>query len=72
MDGRSSSARLDIYASTRTSTADAWSNLVNVGGRVSTSAAETRPSLSGDGERLHFGRLGEIYVSTRTKLTGSD
>lgn len=63
---------MDIYASTRASTADAWSNPVNLGGNVNTSAAETRPSLSGDGERLHFGRLGEIYVSTRTKLTGSD
>ena len=63
---------MDIYASTRGSTADAWSTPVNLGGSVNTSAPETRPSLSGDGERLHFGRLGEIYVSTRTKLTGSD
>jgi hypothetical protein len=45
---------------------------VNAGSNVNTAAAETRASLSGDGERLHFGRLGDIYVSTREKITGSD
>ena len=56
---------MDIYRTTRASTADAWSAPVNLGPNVNTAAAETRPSLSGDGHRLHFGRLGDIWVSTR-------
>jgi hypothetical protein len=62
----------DIYVSTRSTTTDAWSTPMNLGPAVNTSAAETRPSLSGDRERLHFGRLGDIWVSTRTQVTGSD
>jgi len=60
----------DVYTSSRASTADAWSPPVNVGPNVNTAGNETRSSLSGDGERLHFGRDGEIYVSTRSKVTG--
>ena len=56
---------MDVYAATRASTADAWSSPVNLGPNVNTGAAETRPSLSGDLRRLHFGRLGDIWVSTR-------
>jgi hypothetical protein len=56
----------------RSSTSDPWSPPVNLGPNVNTAGNETRSSLSGDGERLHFGRDGEIYVSTRTKVTGSD
>ncbi len=57
----------DIYTSTRASVNDPWSAPVNVGVGVNTAAAETRPSLSGDGTRLHFGRLGDIWVSTRDR-----
>jgi hypothetical protein len=32
---------------------------------VNTAGNETRSSLSRDGERLHFGRDGNIFVSTR-------
>ena len=60
---------MDVYTSSRSSTADAWSAPVNVAS-VNTAAAETRASLSGDGRRLHFGRLGDIWVSTRS--VGSD
>lgn len=63
---------MDVYTAHRASTADPWSVPVNVGSNVNTVASETRASLSGDGERLHFGRLGEIYVSTRTKVNGSN
>ena len=63
---------MDVYTATRSSTGDPWSVPQNVGSNVNTTAAETRASLSGDGERLHFGRLGDIYVSTRTKVTGSN
>ena len=55
----------DIYRTTRASTSDPWSTPVNLGPNVNTSAGESRPSLSGDGHRLHFGRLGDIWVSTR-------
>jgi hypothetical protein len=68
----------DIYVTTRDSTADAWGPPVTAGSGVNTLDSETRPSLSGDGERLHFGRApaaggpGDVYVSIRTKVTGSD
>ncbi len=55
----------DVYSSTRASTADPWSAPVNLGSNVNTSAGESRPSLSGDGRRLHFGRLGDLWVSER-------
>jgi len=56
---------LDVYTATRDSVDDPWSAPVNVGAGVNTAAGESRPSLSGDGRRLHFGRLGDIWVSTR-------
>lgn len=62
----------DVYVATRPTTADPWSAPVNLGTAVNTGAAETRPSLSGDGQRLHFGRSGDIWVSTRSQITGSD
>jgi WD40 repeat protein len=68
----STGGSLDVYTAHRASTSDPWSVPDNVGSNVNTGADETRASLSGDGERLHFGRSGDIYVSTRTKLTGSD
>jgi hypothetical protein len=63
---------LDIYVATRPTTADPWSSPMNLGPAVNTSAGESRPSLSGDGQRLHFGRLGDIWVSTRSQVIGSD
>jgi hypothetical protein len=62
----------DVYTASRDSIGAAWSAAANLGPNVNTAAAETRPSLSGDGERLHFGRLGDIWVSTRSQITGSD
>jgi len=55
----------DVYTSTRASTEDPWSAPVNLGPAVNTAGNETRSSLSWDGLRLHFGRDGEIYVSSR-------
>ena len=63
---------MDVYTAHRESTSEAWSTPVNVGPAVNTAAAETRASLSGDGARLHFGRLGDIWVSSRSKITASD
>lgn len=60
----------DVYTATRKRTSDPWSTPVNVGPNVNTAADETRSSLSGDGKRLHFGRSGDIYVSTRTRGHG--
>jgi Tol biopolymer transport system component len=58
---------LDVYVSTRTSTADPWSTPRNLGPDVNSVEAESRPSLSADGLRLYFGRLGDIWVATRTR-----
>jgi hypothetical protein len=58
----------DIYVSRRSSTRKPWSPPVNLGDRVNTTFSETRPSLSWDGERLYFGRNGDIYSSTRTRV----
>lgn len=55
----------DIWSSTRSSVFDPWSAPVNLPATVNTAAPETRPSLSRDGERLYFGRAGDIYVSHR-------
>ena len=55
----------DVYRSRRASTAEPWSPPVNLGPGVNTSAAETRPTVSNDGKHLYFGRLGDIWMSTR-------
>jgi len=61
----------DVYTASRAAIGDAWSTATNLGSNVNTAAAETRPSLSADGERLHFGRLGDIWVSDRDRIAGS-
>jgi Tol biopolymer transport system component len=57
---------LDVYVSTRASTADPWSTPFNLAPDVNTAEAESRPSLSADGERPYLGRLGDIWVAIRT------
>ena len=57
----------DVYSASRASTSDPWSAPVNLGPLVNTPGNETRSSLSWDGSRLHFGRDGDIYVSTRSR-----
>ena len=59
---------MDIYTAKRDRATGRWSTPRNVGSNVNTIASETRPSLSGDGKRLHFGRLGDIWVSTRKHI----
>jgi hypothetical protein len=56
----------DVYTSSRAQATDPWSAPVNLGSNVNTAGNETRSSLSWDGARLHFGRDGDIQVSTRT------
>jgi Tol biopolymer transport system component len=58
---------LDVYLSTRVSTTHPWSTPANLGPNVNTADSETRPSLSADGKRLYFGRLGDIWISTRVR-----
>ena len=55
----------DVYGATHARTRDPWSAPVNLRSVVNTGGNETRSSLSWDGRRLHFGRDGEIFVSTR-------
>jgi hypothetical protein len=61
----------DIWSASRTKVGEPWSTAVNVGGVVNTGAAETRPSLSADGNQLLFGRspgpegMSDIYLTTR-------
>ena len=61
----------DIWVATRATLADKWSAPVNVGPEVNTTVAESRPSLSKDGNQLLFGRApgaegsSDIYVTTR-------
>jgi hypothetical protein len=61
----------DIWVATRSSLTAPWSTPVNLGPAVNTSAAETRPSLSENGNQLLFGRApgpegsSDIYITTR-------
>jgi WD40-like Beta Propeller Repeat len=61
----------DIWVATRGTPSDRWSAPINIGSVVNTSAAESRPSLSQDGNQLLFGRApgsegsSDIYVTTR-------
>ncbi|MGI8478859.1 MAG: hypothetical protein ACR2M2_03225 [Gaiellaceae bacterium] len=61
----------DIWSTTRDKVGEPWSAPVNVGGAVNTGAAETRPSLSWDGDQLLLGRtpgpegMSDIYISVR-------
>jgi DNA-binding CsgD family transcriptional regulator len=55
----------DVYVASRSSTAEPWSQTVNLGPNVNMAAAETRPSLSADLDRLYFGRLSDTWMSAR-------
>lgn len=65
----------DIWMASRASAHDPWSTPVNLGDRINSPAAETRPSLSWDGSTLYFGSsrtTGEanIHVSFRHRAGG--
>lgn len=61
----------DVWVATRATLGDPWSAPISLGPVVNTGAAETRPSLSRDGNQLLFGRSpgpegsSDIYVTTR-------
>jgi hypothetical protein len=63
---------LDLWTSTRASTADTWSTPTNLGGGVNSPVNDLRATLSWDGSTLYFGSVrsgGEgsqdLYVITR-------
>ncbi|HET9345498.1 MAG TPA: hypothetical protein VFO05_07335 [Candidatus Limnocylindrales bacterium] len=60
---------MDIWTATFDGATGSWSSPVPVSA-VNTAEPETRPSLSGDGKRLYFGRgaTADIYVSTRVEI----
>jgi hypothetical protein len=62
---------MDIWTATFDQATGLWSSPTPVGA-VNTAEPETRPSLSGDGHRLYFGRgaTADVYVSTRAELDG--
>lgn len=70
----SEAGSMDIWSATWDRSTDAWSDITNLA-NVNTSAPESRPSLSGDGTRLYFGRgapPGDVFVSTRVVLNADD
>lgn len=69
----------DIYVAIRTHAGAPWGTPQRIDDpAINTTASETRASLSGDGERLHFGRKlgvtdpGDAFVATRSRLRGRD
>lgn len=62
----SRSGNMDIWTASFDRSTGLWSSPIAVD-VVNTDAPETRPSLSGDGHRLYFGRgnPADVYVSTR-------
>lgn len=68
---------LDLWVAARDSTSEAWSQPVNLGASVNTSANEGAPALSFGGTTLYFystraGGFGgnDLYVTTRGKIKG--
>lgn len=64
---------MDIWTAIFDRSTGLWTSPVPVAA-VNTSEPETRPSLSGDGTRLYFGRgaTADVYVSTRVELDDED
>lgn len=70
---------LDLWVSTRPSTADPWSTPVNLGPVVNSTADANAPALSFHGTELYFTSTGlggpassDLWVTTRAKLKGQD
>ena len=68
----------DIYVATRDSVDDPFSAPVSLSAVNTTTASETRPSLSWDGTALLFGRapgpegMSDIYLATRERVGGGN
>jgi hypothetical protein len=68
---------LDLYVATRETVFDAWSEPINLGSPLNSELVDVQAYISSDRETLFFassrpGALGsaDIYMSTRTKLSG--
>jgi Tol biopolymer transport system component len=67
---------IDLFAAERQSRNDPWSEPINLGSAVNSTAAETRPSLSWDARTLYFGSTrvadqgSDMYVSLRLRKKG--
>jgi len=68
--GQTSFGSFDVYYAWRNTVDEPFSEPINLGGDINTADGETRSSFSWDGERINFGRAGEIYVTEREKLRG--
>ena len=71
-DGEPAYGSFDVYYASRESIDEPFSEPVNLGPDINTAEAETRSSFSWDRERVHFGRAGEIYVTSREKRRGKE
>jgi len=70
---------VDLWVATRASTSDPWGVPVNLGASVNSASTDARPAVSFKGTELYFqsnrpGGFGafDLYVITRSKLTGQD
>lgn len=68
--GQAAFGSFDVYYASRESLDEPFSEPINLGPGINTAEGETRSSFSWDRERVHFGRSGEIYVTTREKRRG--
>jgi hypothetical protein len=63
--GQAAFGQQDVYISRSWWPTGSWSAPRNLGAAVNTSGVEQRSTLSHDGQRLYFGRDGDIFMSTR-------
>ena len=64
--GQAAAGGQDVYIARSWWLTGAWSAPKNLGEAVNTPGVEQRSTLSKDGERLYFGRDGDIFMSTRS------
>jgi len=63
--GQAAFGQQDVYIARSWWPTGSWSAPRNLGDAVNTAGIEQRSTLSRDGERLYFGRDGDIYMSVR-------
>ena len=64
--GQAAFGAQDVYFARSWWLTGAWSAPRNLGEAVNTAGVEQRSTLSKDGQRLYFGRDGDIFLSTRS------
>lgn len=64
--GQAAFGAQDVYIARSWWLTGSWSAPRNLGEAVNTAGVEQRSTLSKDGERLYFGRDGDIFTSTRS------